>query len=80
MLSGRANINTRFAEITRTEEQVYVTNGRTVYVTNGRPGLCSGADHKKSLDPARISPLIEAICGVDDRVRTGDPQNHNLML
>jgi hypothetical protein len=61
MLSGRNNINNRFAR----------------NYMNGRMGLRS---IKKAPIRSDIRPKTEAICGVDDRVRTGDPQNHNLML
>jgi hypothetical protein len=61
MLSGRNNINNRFAR----------------NYMNGRMGLRS---IKKAPIRHSFQPEIEAICGVDDGVRTHDPQNHNLML
>jgi hypothetical protein len=68
MLSGRTNINNRFARNYMSGE---------VEVKSQTSG---GKIIKKASIRYSFLPAIEAIWRVDDGVRTHDPQNHNLML
>jgi hypothetical protein len=68
MLSGRTNINKRFARnymSGRVEVKSQTSGGKII---------------KKASIRYSFQPAIEAMCGVDDGARTHDPQNHNLML
>jgi hypothetical protein len=84
MLSDRTNINNRFARNYTNGKMGRDRKIKGMGKWDRTEKLPERKDGSRIIKKAPIrysfQPAIEAICGVDDGVRTHDPQNHNLML